>query len=49
MKTNTKFSFLAFITLPAGFSDLNIPAAVTYKSPDIAIESYVYITVPDIL
>ena len=49
MKTNTKFSFLAFITLPAGFSDSTIPAAVTHKSLDVAVESYVYITVPDIL
>jgi hypothetical protein len=49
MKTNTNFSFLAFIALPAGFSDPTIPAAVTYKSPGIADKSYVYITVPNIL
>ena len=31
MKTNTMFSFLAFITLPAGYSDPIIPAAVKYN------------------
>jgi hypothetical protein len=49
MKTSTMFSFLTFITLPAGFSDSTIPAAVTYKLPDIAVKSYVSLTVSDIL
>jgi len=49
MKTNTMFSFLAFITTPAGFSDLTIPVAVKYKSPNIAVKSYIHIIVPVIL
>jgi hypothetical protein len=41
------FSFLAFITLPAGYSDSTIPAAVTCKSPGVAVKSYVHIFITD--